>query len=261
MSHFLRERGWPAPRASGPGRSAPLPRTVVISLAIALFLALSGIFGMGGVPLATRLAYWGILVAAGNLVAIGLLCVIRRRGLFGGHVIARWAAPTVLMTPLTALVWLVDAIMFGHALKAVNLLLLLPNVLLVAAAMTAINILADRPPATPAPEAPGAAPPPFVERLPFRLRGATIRAVQAEDHYLRVHTDAGDALILMRLSDALAELQGLQGARTHRSWWVARDAVIGVRRGRGRAVFELAGGLEAPVSRSFAPALREEGWF
>ena len=66
---------------------------------------------------------------------------------------------------------------------------------------------------------------PFLDRLPLRLRGATIRAVQAEDHYLRLHTDRGSDLILMRLSDAVSELEGLEGARTHRSWWVAREAV------------------------------------
>jgi DNA-binding LytR/AlgR family response regulator len=126
--------------------------------------------------------------------------------------------------------------------------------------MIAINMLADRQPGRGA-ESPPAAPAPLAERLPFKLRGAAIRAVQAEDHYLRVHTDAGDALILMRLSDALTELRELDGARTHRSWWVARDAVNGVRRGRGRAVLELKGGLEAPVSRSFARSLRDEGWF
>ena len=40
----------------------------------------------------------------------------------------------------------------------------------------------------------------------------------------------------MRLSDAVEELEGLEGAQTHRSWWVARDAVRGVERGDGRAI-------------------------
>ena len=65
----------------------------------------------------------------------------------------------------------------------------------------------------------------------------------------------------MRLSDAIAAVEALDGARTHRSWWVARDAVERVSRGDGRAVLTLSNGLEAPVSRTYAPALREAGWY
>jgi DNA-binding LytR/AlgR family response regulator len=101
----------------------------------------------------------------------------------------------------------------------------------------------------------------FIERLPLRLRGARLIGVQAEDHYLRVHTDQGSDLILMRLSDALEELEGLEGAQTHRSWWVAKDAVRGASRGNGRATLALEGGLTAPVSRRYAKALREAGWY
>jgi DNA-binding LytR/AlgR family response regulator len=101
----------------------------------------------------------------------------------------------------------------------------------------------------------------FLERLPPRLRGAEIHAVQAEDHYLRVHTTRGSDLILMRLADAIVELDGLDGAQTHRSWWVARAAVQDVRRSDGRATLVLPMGIEAPVSRNNLPALRDRGWF
>ena len=97
--------------------------------------------------------------------------------------------------------------------------------------------------------------------MPLKLRGAAIRAVQSEDHYLRIHTDRGSDLVLMRLSDALTELEGLEGAQTHRSWWVAKDAVRGVTRGDGRATLTLEGGVEAPVSRRYAKALRDAGWY
>ena len=105
------------------------------------------------------------------------------------------------------------------------------------------------------------APSKFLERLPLHLRGARLIAVEAEDHYLRLHTDRGSDLILMRLSDALLELEGLEGAQTHRGWWVARDAVRGAERGDGRATLALEGGLTAPVSRRYARVLREAGWY
>ncbi len=44
---------------------------------------------------------------------------------------------------------------------------------------------------------------------------------------LHFHTDRGSDLILMRLSDALTELKGLEGAQTHRSWWVAAEQLVG----------------------------------
>jgi DNA-binding LytR/AlgR family response regulator len=101
----------------------------------------------------------------------------------------------------------------------------------------------------------------FLERIPLHLRGARLIAVQSEDHYLRVHTTSGSDLILMRFSDALDELEGLEGAQTHRSWWVAKDAVQRAKRGDGRATLDLEGGITAPVSRRYARALRDAGWY
>ena len=64
-----------------------------------------------------------------------------------------------------------------------------------------------------------------------------------------------------RLSDAVAELEGIEGAQTHRSWWVAKSAVDSAHRADGRAILVLKSGAEAPVSRNYAKALRDEGWF
>jgi len=101
----------------------------------------------------------------------------------------------------------------------------------------------------------------FLERLPPKLKGAVLYAVSAEDHYLRLHTSKGSDLILMRLSDALVELEGLEGAQTHRSWWVAKEAVESARREGDRVMLTLKGGVEAPVSRPNVRPLREAGWF
>jgi DNA-binding LytR/AlgR family response regulator len=68
-------------------------------------------------------------------------------------------------------------------------------------------------------------------------------------------------MLLMRLSDALDQLAGLDGQQTHRSWWVAKPAVTGVKRAYGRAALTLANGAEAPVSRRFSRQLRTRGWY
>lgn len=142
----------------------------------------------------------------------------------------------------------------------------LPSVFGTALVMTALSFLVRRPPtqthAAPSNADGSVAPPPkFLARLPEKLRGAEIFAVEAEDHYLRLHTSLGQDLILLRLADAIAELEGLEGAQTHRSWWVAKAAVASVERGDGRAMLTLTDGAEVPVSRGFARQLREAGWF
>jgi hypothetical protein len=102
--------------------------------------------------------------------------------------------------------------------------------------------------------------PKFLDRLPLKLRGGEVWAVEAEDHYLRLHTSKGQDLILMRLADAVAELDGIEGMQVHRSWWVARDAITEARRGDGRATLTLKDGSEVPVSRTYAAELRKRGW-
>ncbi len=103
--------------------------------------------------------------------------------------------------------------------------------------------------------------PALLDKLPVGLRTAELWSMSAEDHYLRVRTERGDALILMRLSDAVAACDALEGARTHRSWWVAKSAVAEIRKSDGRGVLILKDGVEAPVSRTYYPKLREAGWF
>ena len=106
----------------------------------------------------------------------------------------------------------------------------------------------------------GLQPAKFLQRLPLKLRGGEIWAVEAEDHYLRLHTSKGQDLILMRLSDAIDELQGIEGAQVHRSWWVAREAITEAVRGDGRATLTLKDGADVPVSRTYARLLRERRW-
>lgn len=100
----------------------------------------------------------------------------------------------------------------------------------------------------------------FRMRLSARRRTARLIALQAEDHYVRVHTDAGSELLPMRFADALKELERAHGYRLHRSWWVAAEAIEGVRWARGGGTARLAGGTAAPVSRRHAAALKSAGW-
>ncbi len=109
-----------------------------------------------------------------------------------------------------------------------------------------------RPEATPAPRS-------FGERLPEHLRASPIHAMQAEDHYIRVYTAAGDALVPGRFTDFITEI-GVEGCKTHRSWWVAEGAVERLTRSGRNWSVQLSGGVKAPVSRSALATVRDRGW-
>lgn len=99
----------------------------------------------------------------------------------------------------------------------------------------------------------------FFDRLPPAYRTG-LRALEMEDHYVRVHGSSGSTLLLMRMRDAVSELDGVPGMQVHRSWWVARSAVEGHSED-GRAVqLRLVGGLVVPVARNSIQALRDAGW-
>lgn len=98
--------------------------------------------------------------------------------------------------------------------------------------------------------------PRLVGRLPPQLRSDLI-AISVEDHYVRVFTRVGNALLLMRLSDAIAETEPLDGVQIHRSWWVARSAIKHLRRHGRTGTVVLDTGLTVPVARRRLAELRQ----
>jgi hypothetical protein len=58
--------------------------------------------------------------------------------------------------------------------------------------------------------------------LPANLRGGEIWALEAEEHYTKIHTSKGNTLLLMRFSDAITEMDPQPGLQVHRSFWVSR---------------------------------------
>ena len=98
----------------------------------------------------------------------------------------------------------------------------------------------------------------FLGRLPPEL-GRDLVFLKMADHYVEAFTTAGSTLVLMRFADAVAELEGADGLRVHRSYWVARTHVTGAARRRGRTTLRLTGGHEAPVSRGYLGDVRAAG--
>lgn len=101
--------------------------------------------------------------------------------------------------------------------------------------------------------------PHLVHRLPANLRNADIYALEAEEHYTKIHTSKGNTLLLMRFSDAIAEMNPQPGLQVHRSFWVSQAAVERVARVDQRWVIRLHGGLTIPVSRSYRVSVQSSG--
>lgn len=94
-----------------------------------------------------------------------------------------------------------------------------------------------------------------------RIDPAQLAAIEAEDHYCRVHSQGGtSALIHYRFGDALGEVAGLEGMQVHRGAWVAAAAVAGAARDGRRWDLLLAGGQRVPVSATYAAEVRARGW-
>src|SRR4051794_29307167 len=209
-------------------------RTWIIAAAGAALLGGVGAFGTADAAPWTLYSYWLTVMFAGGLIGAWALDAFDVRGVELERLPARAAAMVVAVALLvTPIVWVVAGLALNGSWNPAKMLHLFPQALLVASAFGTLQLVVERPRRVVRREAPPAAAngsnaaPSQPARLPDRLRGARLLAVEAEDHYLRFHTDRGSDLLLMRLADAIAELEGL-GTQTHRSWWVARDAVVAV---------------------------------
>ena len=95
----------------------------------------------------------------------------------------------------------------------------------------------------------------FFARLPPHIGGDLVH-LRMRDHYIEVTTATGRDLVLMRFTDALASLPASLGGRVHRSHWVAWSHVAALIRHRGRLAIRLDNGVEVPVSRGYAKAVK-----
>ena len=237
-------------------------RSEIISvIVIGAFMTVLAPYDTDQLPLWLRYIYWTILMAVGWGSAGVIQPLLRRLAPDmpdWGHMLALSLAVSI---PVSAGVMLIQGAWGpGFPLQAIPVVFGL--VWVISAGVTVIGWLASRGgSASNEADAEDAIASSLLDLLPLGLRSSPILALESEDHYLRVHCEAGDALILMRLRDAIAALPEGSGEQTHRSWWVAKTAVQKIERGQGRAQLTLKNDIVAPVSRTFAPKLREAGWF
>lgn len=255
---------------------------LLVYIGVAIALMLVGPFGTGSDPWLWRLFYWAAVIAIMDRIILpGAEMLVRRwRVLREVSATAGLAAmPFVVAIPMTAVVIGIDAM---AAPLICNVVAYMPaeyaaQINAACATTTTVSALAmygsvlaicfltggvlflgtggmkafdglDMTPVRPGLR--------FLSRLPAHI-GADMRYVQMQDHYLRVVTRGGEAMILMSLRDALAELEGLDGMQVHRSWWIALNDVTQIVR-EGRKTFAIMGDdARIPVSDTYRTALRD----
>ncbi len=258
------------------------PFELGLMLAVGVFFAVTGVYQTNLAPLGLRLIYWGGVMLAGGLVVISVETLYARHApaAVQGFWVSLVLVALLATTPQTLVVALFDRALFRPHSETSGLPALWINVGIIVLPMVALLRLLRRtltpdavaqtahPPAAAtvrsdpaAAVLPGDTCPPagLGEKLPASLRRAELFALQAEDHYVRIHTSAGSDLVLIRFADALKLVEDRGGFRLHRSWWASAQGVRAARFSRGSGEAELAGGIKAPISRTYAPQLRRAG--
>ncbi|WP_137699596.1 LytTR family DNA-binding domain-containing protein [Marimonas lutisalis] len=97
--------------------------------------------------------------------------------------------------------------------------------------------------------------PRLAERLPEAMRGKILR-LTGQDHHVEVVTTRGTTTLRIRLTDAMREMEPVEGYCTHRSHWVTRGAIDHVERESSAKLWiVLINGDRVPVSRKYRPEL------
>ena len=213
-----------------------------------LALALAGPFGSYvSMNIWMRSAHFALCFTAIGVLILESAYRLARR-FFAGHW-PLWAAlllDIALAIPAAAIVWASLHIFSPAALKAVPFTTLLwQNLFIILVVQAGITLVAwvhnsRLPPPALSPSGENF---PLSHRLPFALKRSPVLALSSEDHYLRIYTARGEALIHMTLTEAVEALK--DGFQIHRSHWVHDGAVKNYRKDQ----VELITGLKLPLSR------------
>lgn len=238
----------------------PLARRAAPVLGLGVLLGFAGPFGAYP-PLSApvRYAFWIGMVFAGYAAALAAEKLVPETSTPSPE-LRLGAVALASAVPLTFVAaWVIPFVRPGHVYQPLQLPALFGAVAAVQLAITFTLLRKPsaplRPPPAPSGDTSGSFPRALLSRLPNRL-GDEIVALEAEDHYLRVHTTLGSDLVLMRLSDAIAAIEPDLGLQVHRSWWVAQDAICEIIRSEQRFHLKLRNGLSVPVGRTYSAAVR-----
>ena len=238
---------------------------MLAAIPVGLILGFAGPFGSyPAYPTATRYAFWLGLTAAGVVAAVAVEAMLPLTRVRAGALRAG-AVALVSAVPMTFVVtWTMSLVQPGRVFTPMQLPALfacVAAVQLLVVYATKITALTDDAEAPTLPEtgtgtAPAVFPSALLGKLPPGI-GSDILALETEDHYLRVHAAGGNALILMRMADAVALIDPRLGTQVHRRWWVAQAAVASVRAEGQKLTLRLIDETVVPVGRTFSAEVRD----
>ena len=217
---------------------------------VILILALSGPFGtLEHYNALERLAYWAIIAPTTYILASGVATLVTI-SLFRKKLnswLAYAAGGTSAGIIVGIFVWLFGVFLdqsFGRSL--LGLFTAMTYTIPITIGVTLLFKLSEKPSEVAESNSPDVR---FFERIPKHL-GRDLISLNSQDHYVKVTTSMGSELILMRLSDAIMELEGFDGLQPHRSWWIAKKHVKQINTVNNKKSIELSNGELVPISRA-----------
>jgi len=232
-----------------------LVREIGMPFLAGVVLAILAPFGTDHFPILGRFVYWISLTFAGGLgavFALKLLSFISPNSSKAIRSLAQSFGATLAVSPL---VFALQG--FGSPYAVI---LTLFYIWVISIVISSIGEFTSRGANTQAQDVATIQRPALLERLPPKFRDAALYAISSEDHYVRIHSAAGEHMLLMRLTDAEDLAAPLAGLKPHRSWWVAEAGVESVTKSGGKTRIALKSGTIVPVSREGAKRVKDAGW-
>ena len=236
---------------------------IVVGAAVLIAAVAGPYYTLERLSFPERLVYWGGVIALSSVIMTFVSVLAFRITAARGW---NWAlvaglAGAVGVPPVLGTVWLADVLVTGFAPGGPGIGTLAayvaPSVIGVTVAVSAyIEVQGRRVPDVVAAGPRGDAVLTVLQgKLPHHL-GREIVALRAQDHYLEVTTPKGSCMVLMRLGDAVRDLEGLNGMQVHRSWWINLAHIARVEKGANGPEVVLSTGARVPVGRSYRAAFR-----
>jgi len=213
----------------------------------AIIFALLGPFGTyEALTLAGRFVYWFVLLAAADVCIRLTHRIVERYGVVSGragHLAQSAICFTILFSPSA---WALSSLFDGGLWDLPGFVIFAGNIGGLAATMgvltfffwgTKEDVVSSRAR--------------LYDRLPLPTN-ASIMRLTVDDHYVDVYLDDGTQhRVLMRLTDAIREMDGAPGFCTHRSHWVSTEHITSAVKEKNREFVVLADGTQVPVSKTY----------
>ena len=242
----------------------PSLKSVLINLFLGLVIGYLGPFGSFETTLQSRLVYWVLVVFSGHFIYFNVIQLVAQffKSKNVHPVIPFFISSLVSALLFSFVVIYISSFFFDLQFDATqSFKFFFPKVFILGTVINIVRIMVNNfyELAHSAPkDVPVTADNLFLRRLPKKI-GTELICFSMEDHYLHVHTDEGSHMMLLRMKDALVELEEYAGFQVHRSWWVASNAIVDVKREPRKATLIMKNEMAVPVSQKYLPVLKEKG--